>query len=75
MQSKCTQPERVLVGHPFNPPHIIPLVEVVGGTETSPAASMVTIADLAAFASSQIFLERWTRVSVVCVSMTMRDRR
>src|SRR4051794_2543762 len=38
MQSKCKHPERVLVGHPFNPPHIIPLVEVVGGAKTSPAA-------------------------------------
>jgi 3-hydroxyacyl-CoA dehydrogenase len=38
MQSKCTHPERILVGHPFNPPHIIPLVEVVGGTKTSSEA-------------------------------------
>jgi carnitine 3-dehydrogenase len=38
MQSKCKHPERVLIGHPFNPPHIIPLVEVVGGTKTSPDA-------------------------------------
>jgi 3-hydroxyacyl-CoA dehydrogenase len=38
MQSKCQHPERVLVGHPFNPPHIIPLVEVVGGAKTSPEA-------------------------------------
>jgi 3-hydroxyacyl-CoA dehydrogenase len=38
MQSKCRHPERVLVGHPFNPPHIIPLVEVVGGTKTSSEA-------------------------------------
>jgi len=38
MQSSCKHPERVLVGHPFNPPHIIPLVEVVGGTKTSPDA-------------------------------------
>src|ERR1700686_3585358 len=27
MQTKCKPPERVLVGHPFKPPHIIPLVE------------------------------------------------
>ena len=27
-------PERVLVGHPFNPPHLIPLVEVVPGEQT-----------------------------------------
>src|SRR5262245_49600066 len=38
MQTNCKHPERVLVGHPFNPPHIIPLVEVVGGAKTSPQA-------------------------------------
>jgi carnitine 3-dehydrogenase len=38
MQSACQHPERIIVGHPFNPPHIIPLVEVVGGTKTSPEA-------------------------------------
>src|SRR6201982_1847436 len=38
MQSQCKHPERILVGHPFNPPHIVPLVEVVGGTQTSPEA-------------------------------------
>ena len=36
MQAKCKHPERVLVGHPFNPPHLIPLVEIVGGAKTSP---------------------------------------
>jgi 3-hydroxyacyl-CoA dehydrogenase len=30
-------PERYLVGHPFNPPHLMPLVEVVGGRATDPA--------------------------------------
>jgi carnitine 3-dehydrogenase len=30
--------ERYIVGHPFNPPHLVPLVEVVGGAETDPAA-------------------------------------
>lgn len=35
-QGACRHPERVLIGHPFNPPHLIPLVEVVGGTQTSP---------------------------------------
>ncbi len=38
MQSGCKRPERCVIGHPFNPPHIIPLVEVVGGAKTSPAA-------------------------------------
>ena len=38
MQADCKHPERVIVGHPFNPPHIVPLVEVVGGTATSPEA-------------------------------------
>jgi 3-hydroxyacyl-CoA dehydrogenase len=36
MQSGCKHPERCVIGHPFNPPHMIPLVEVVGGEKTSP---------------------------------------
>jgi 3-hydroxyacyl-CoA dehydrogenase len=35
IQDAATYPERVLPGHPFNPPHLIPLVEVVGGRQTS----------------------------------------
>jgi 3-hydroxyacyl-CoA dehydrogenase len=34
----AAHPERVLVGHPFNPPHLLPLVEVVPGEKTSDAA-------------------------------------
>ena len=37
-QDAARHPERVLVGHPFNPPHLIPLVEVVGGARTSEEA-------------------------------------
>lgn len=38
-QDACTaHPERVLVAHPFNPPHLVPLVEVVGGRQTSAEA-------------------------------------
>ena len=44
MQTNCVHPERVLVGHPFNPPHIIPLVEVVGGAKTSDEAIRKAIA-------------------------------
>src|SRR5580698_812476 len=36
IQSGCPQhPERCVIGHPFNPPHLIPLVEIVGGAKTS----------------------------------------
>jgi 3-hydroxyacyl-CoA dehydrogenase len=39
VQVACpNRPDRVLVGHPFNPPHLIPLVEVVGGKATSDTA-------------------------------------
>jgi carnitine 3-dehydrogenase len=31
VQVDCRHPERCVVGHPFNPPHLVPLVEVVGG--------------------------------------------
>jgi 3-hydroxyacyl-CoA dehydrogenase len=36
VSAKCKHPERCVIGHPFNPPHLIPLVEVVGGARTSP---------------------------------------
>jgi carnitine 3-dehydrogenase len=36
MAVDCAAPGRFLVGHPFNPPYLIPLVEVVGGIRTDP---------------------------------------
>jgi 3-hydroxyacyl-CoA dehydrogenase len=35
VQAACRHPGRVVLGHPFNPPHLIPLVEVIGGKRTS----------------------------------------
>jgi 3-hydroxyacyl-CoA dehydrogenase len=36
IQKACAgHPERCFIGHPFNPPHLIPLVELVGGAQTS----------------------------------------
>jgi carnitine 3-dehydrogenase len=37
LQAGSALPERYLVGHPFNPPHLMPLVELVGGRATDPA--------------------------------------
>jgi 3-hydroxyacyl-CoA dehydrogenase len=38
IQSNCpSHPERCVIGHPFNPPHLVPLVEIVGGAKTSEA--------------------------------------
>jgi 3-hydroxyacyl-CoA dehydrogenase len=38
IQSACEKhPERCVIGHPFNPPHLVPLVEIVGGAKTSEA--------------------------------------
>ena len=39
LQSECTKyPERVVIGHPFNPVYLLPLVEIVPGEKTSTAA-------------------------------------
>ncbi len=38
IQAKCPSPQRTVVGHPFNPPYLLPLVEVVGGAKTDPEA-------------------------------------
>jgi len=42
---KMKNRSRLLIGHPFNPPHLIPLVEIVPGEETDPSA----VADAVAF--------------------------
>jgi carnitine 3-dehydrogenase len=54
MAVECTNPGRFLVGHPFNPPYLIPLVEVVGGRKTDPDA--VTWAEAFYTASGKISL-------------------
>jgi carnitine 3-dehydrogenase len=34
IQQDCQFPERIVLGHPFNPPHLLPLVEIIGGEKT-----------------------------------------
>jgi carnitine 3-dehydrogenase len=38
IQATCATPERTVIAHPFNPPYLLPLVEIVGGDKTSPDA-------------------------------------
>jgi carnitine 3-dehydrogenase len=38
IQARCATPKRCVIGHPFNPPYLLPLVEIVGGKLTDPAA-------------------------------------
>ena len=58
MQSACKHPERILVGHPFNPPHIIPLVEVVGGAKTAPEAIEYAMRFYASIGKKAIHLKK-----------------
>jgi 3-hydroxyacyl-CoA dehydrogenase len=58
IQSGCKHPERVVVGHPFNPPHIVPLVEVVGGTKTSPEAIQQALRFYASIGKKPIHLRK-----------------
>lgn len=59
IQRDCARhPERVLVGHPFNPPHLVPLVEVVGGDRTSEAAVEAAMAFYARVGKRPIRLRR-----------------
>lgn len=44
LQAGCAHPERVLIGHPFNPVYLLPLVEIVAGEQTSPAAVDAAVA-------------------------------
>ena len=55
----CPQhPERVVIGHPFNPPHLIPLVEVVPGEKTSEATVERALAFYAAVGKKPIRLRQ-----------------
>jgi carnitine 3-dehydrogenase len=38
IQTAARYPDRCLAGHPYNPPHLIPLVEIAPGTHTAPEA-------------------------------------
>jgi 3-hydroxyacyl-CoA dehydrogenase len=58
MQSACKHPERCVVGHPFNPPHIIPLVEVVGGDKTSPETIQRAMAFYTSIGKKAIYLRK-----------------
>jgi 3-hydroxyacyl-CoA dehydrogenase len=58
VQSKCRHPERCLIGHPFNPPHIVPLVEVVGGARTSPEAIEQAMAFYTSIGKKAILLHK-----------------
>ena len=56
IQTDCKTPERTVIGHPFNPPHLIPLVEVVGGEKTAPEAIDAAIAFYASIGKRPIRL-------------------
>ena len=56
IQSGCQRPERCVIGHPFNPPHVIPLVEVVGGAKTSEETIRRTMAFYASIGKKAIRL-------------------
>ena len=58
IQSKCARPERCVIGHPFNPPHVIPLVEVVGGAKTSPEAVQRAMAFYTSIGKKAIHLRK-----------------
>jgi 3-hydroxyacyl-CoA dehydrogenase len=51
-------PERVVIGHPFNPPHLIPLVEVVPGEKTSERAVEAALAFYTAVGKKPIRLRQ-----------------
>jgi carnitine 3-dehydrogenase len=58
MQSACRHPERCVIGHPLNPPHIMPLVEVAGGAKTSAEAIQQAIAFYASIGKKPILLRK-----------------
>ncbi|MCI5068624.1 3-hydroxyacyl-CoA dehydrogenase NAD-binding domain-containing protein [Acidovorax sp.] len=58
LQARCKRPQRVVLGHPFSPVHLIPLVEVCGGERTSPEAVAQAMAFYAAIGKRPIHVRR-----------------
>lgn len=53
-----SHPERCIVGHPFNPPHLIPLVEVVGGALTTPTTVTRTMSFYTALGKKAVHVKK-----------------
>jgi len=61
IQIDCRHPERCVIGHPFNPPHLVPLVEVVGGDKTAPWAIERALSFYTAIDKAPIHIRREVR--------------
>ena len=61
VSAKCKHPQRCVIGHPFNPPHLIPLVEVVGGEKTSAQAIAATMDFYRALGKHPIHIKKEVR--------------
>ena len=57
LQEGALYPERILVGHPYNPSYILPLVEIVAGKQTS---------EMAVAYAKDIYTS-WGKVPVICL--------
>lgn len=58
MQALCRRPQRIVLGHPFNPAHLMPLVEIVGGEKTEAAALAAARAFYEAIGKKPVVLNR-----------------
>ncbi len=58
LAEKLAHPGRLLIGHPFNPPHVLPLVEVVPGAKTDPATVEAAVAFYTALGKVPVVLHK-----------------
>ena len=58
IQKRTTHPERCILAHPILPPHLIPLVEIAGGTDTSAETAQKTQQFLKSIGKTPIILKK-----------------
>lgn len=57
LQEGALYPEKILVGHPYNPSYILPLIEIVAGKQTSQET----------VDAAKAMYDSWGKISVICL--------
>jgi 3-hydroxyacyl-CoA dehydrogenase len=65
----ASHPERCVIAHPFNPPHLIPLTEIVGGAKTSEATIRLSCRHRWGSTTESACLRKWLALRANAINL------